>query len=29
MQTQLDFDDTIGKLDIEGRQYVIPYTAAL
>jgi hypothetical protein len=29
MQTHLDFDDTIGKLDIEGPQYVITYTAAL
>ena len=29
MQTELDFDDTIGKLDIEGPQYVITYTAAL
>ena len=29
MQTELDFGDTIGELDIEGPQYVITYTAAL
>jgi len=29
MKTELDFDKTFGKLDIEGPQYVITYTAAL
>ena len=27
MSTELDFDKTIGKVDIEGPQYVLTYTA--